>query len=135
MNTSFGRRAVEQLRGWPALTLCRTGSGTGSGLALSTRQIVHLHSENEAEIHLTAPVIHRMRETLLGSGPVTVDPDEDWVRIRLDSDADVQLLLSLVSVAIKANATAVGEPHRRITPCPNARVALLREFLLKSPGQ
>lgn len=122
---SFAGRAVEQLRRWPSLTLCRTGSGAVRGLALGTRQIMHLHDENEAELYLTAPVIRRMREALLESGRVAVEPGGDWVRVGLDSDSDVQLLISLVSVAIKANATAAGEPHRGITPCPNAKVASL----------
>lgn len=120
--TSFAERVVDQLRGWPALSVCRVDHGGGRGLALSTRQIVHLHSANEAEVHLTWPVIRRMHEVLLDSGRVMLDPGEDWVRVRLDGDSDVRLLTSLVSVAIQANSGAVRERHRPVAPCPKDRL-------------
>jgi hypothetical protein len=52
-NNSFADRAVELLRGWPALRICRADCGPGRGVALSTRQIVHLHSGDEAVVRLT----------------------------------------------------------------------------------
>jgi hypothetical protein len=55
-NTSFADRAVEQLRDWPSLRICRADCGPGRGVALSTRQIVHLHGDTEAEVRLTWPV-------------------------------------------------------------------------------
>lgn len=116
---SFADRAIEQLRHWPSLTVCRADSGNGRGVALSTRQIVHLHGGGEAEIYLTRPVVQRMAEVLLGSGRVAMSPDDDWVRVRLDSDGDVRLFTSLVSVAIKASAQSPHEPHRPIASCPD----------------
>ena len=117
-NTSFTDRAVEQLRGWPALMICRADCGPGRGVALSTRQIVHLHNDAEAEVHLTWPVVHRMAEALLACGRVTIRPGNDWVQVRLDSDSEVRLLASLVSVAIKGNVQASDEPHRPVASCP-----------------
>jgi hypothetical protein len=119
---SFAERVVDQLRAWPALSVCRVDCGGSRGLALSTRQIVHLHTANEAELYLTWPVIQRMHEVLLASGRVTLDPGEDWVRIRLDGDSDVRLLTSLVSVAIQANSSAVRERHQPVAPCPKDRL-------------
>lgn len=117
-HSSFADRAVEQLRDWPALRICRADCGPGRGVALSTRQIVHLHGDAEAEVRLTWPVVHRMAEVLLGCGRVTIRAGDDWVQVRLDSDSDVRLFASLVSVAIKANAQAAQEPHRPVTSCP-----------------
>lgn len=121
MDRGFADRALRHLRTWPTLTVCRASSGEGKGLALRTRQIVHLHGPDEAEVYLTGPVVRRMAETLNETGCVTVHPDEGWIRVRLDSPNDVTLLASLVSVAIKANTPATGTPHRHINPCPRSR--------------
>ncbi|GAA2094660.1 luciferase family protein [Actinomadura alba] len=115
---SFAERVVDELRRWPALSVCRVDCGEGSGLALSNRQILHLHTSDEAELCLTWPVIQRMHEVLLNSGRVLLDPSEDWVRVRLDGDSDVELLTSLVSVAIHANSSAFPQHSRPVTPCP-----------------
>ncbi|MBC6459464.1 luciferase family protein [Actinomadura sp. HBU206391] len=119
---SFAERVVDQLRGWPALSVCRVDCGGSRGLALSTRQIVHLHSANEAELYLTWPVIQRMHEVLVDSERVMLVPGEDWVRVRLDGDSDVRLFTSLVSVAIQANSAAVRECHQPVAPCPKHRL-------------
>jgi Luciferase len=121
---SFADQALEQLREWPALNACRADCGAGMGLAVSTRQIVHLHQPDEAELYLTWPVIQRLRPALAGSEQVQIAPGSDWVRLRLDCTSDVRLLVSLVSVAIKASAPARSQrcQHRR-TPCPQARRA------------
>ncbi|MCW2901441.1 MAG: hypothetical protein JWO67_3706 [Streptosporangiaceae bacterium] len=122
MNTaSFADRVADQLRGWPALSVCPVDSGTSSGFALDTHQIVHLHSANEAELYLTWPVIQRMHKVLRGSGQVMLVPGEEWVRVHLDSDSDVRVLMSLVSVAIQANVQP--ERRRRPSPCPKSRLA------------
>ncbi|QXJ22185.1 DUF5519 family protein [Actinomadura graeca] len=115
----FADRALRQLSGWPALTVCRAADGTASGLALRTHQIVHLHSEDEAEVLLTPPVVRRMAEALDDCNQVIIEPG-GWVRVRLDSASDVTLFVSLVSVAIKANTTAPVNTHRAISPCPKA---------------
>ncbi|WP_433476469.1 luciferase family protein [Spirillospora sp. CA-142024] len=116
----FADLALEQLRAWPALTVCRAGDGTGRGLAFQTRQIVHLHTPDAAEVYLTWPVVRRMGSALTDNSGVTVAPGRDWVGVRLDSHGDVTLLISLVSVAITANTPAPGVPHRKTAPCPHA---------------
>jgi hypothetical protein len=119
MDGGFADRALRQLRGWPALTVCQVANGAGKGLALRTHQIVHLHGPDEAEVYLTWPVVRRMAEVLTECGRVTMEPGGGWVRVRLDSPSDVTLLVSLVSVAIKANTPAMGAQHRGIAPCPS----------------
>ena len=101
---SFADRAVEQLRRWPALRVCRTGRGVAVGLAATAGKIVDLHQPNEARLCLTWPVIQRLSGSLTENGQVRLEPDRDWVRVRLDSDGDIGLLVSLVSVAIQANS-------------------------------
>jgi hypothetical protein len=112
---------AEELRGWPALTACQVDCGASRGFALRTREIVHLHSANEAELCLTWPVVQRMHKVLLDCGQVMMEPGADWIRVRLGGDSDIRLLLSLVSVAIQANAPVTGGALRRWTaPCPRA---------------
>ncbi|GAA2621422.1 DUF5519 family protein [Actinomadura fulvescens] len=121
----FADCAYRQLRTWPVLTACQTAAGSGKALALRTRQIVHLHGQDEAEVYLTRPVLQRMAEVLNETGRVTMAPDQEWVRVRLDHPTDVTLLVSLVSVAIKANTPAMDVPHRDVSPCPRAMTAAL----------
>lgn len=123
LGVSFADRAVEQLCDWPALTVCRAGGGSGEGLALGARQIVHLHGRDEAEVCLTWQMVRRMSGVLLECGRVRLEPGGDWVRVRLDNDRDVALLVSLVSVAIKANISAAREPHHAVAACPHATMA------------
>ncbi|WP_433476475.1 luciferase family protein [Spirillospora sp. CA-142024] len=117
----FADQALRQLGAWPALTVCRAVDGAGRGLKVGTRQIVHLHAPDEAEVYLTRPVVQRMADALTDSGGVTIEPGADWVRVRLDHPGDLTLLGSLVSVAIKTSTPVV--PHRRIPPCPHAQTA------------
>lgn len=122
---SYADRALEVLSEWPALKVCRAECGAGLGLAVRTRQIVHLHRPDEAELYLTWPVIDRMNDALRGSAQVEYAPGSDWVRIRLECETDVTLLSSLVSVAIQANTPAPrGRLFRRYTPCPTGRADL-----------
>jgi hypothetical protein len=48
---SFADRALRQLDEWPALQVCRADCGAGMGVAVRSRQIVHLHRPDEAERH------------------------------------------------------------------------------------
>jgi hypothetical protein len=118
---SLAGRLTAQLDAWPAVRAGRAECGVGTGFAPARRsgaQIVHLHGGDEAELHLTRPVIARLGDVLLKSGRVVVTPGGDWVRVRLDTESDVALVMSLASVAIKASGT--GEDSGRstaISPC------------------
>lgn len=117
----YGRRAVDELRRWPALHVCEPGRETGTGLAHGSCEIVHLHRPDEAELYLTWPVVRRIAPILLDSGRVALQPGSPWIRVRLDTDHDVQLLTSLVSVAIKASdSTEARLPRLQDSRCPHA---------------
>lgn len=120
--TGYADRAVDQIRGWSALRMCRADSG-GRAFALGRRQIMHLHCPDEAEVLLTWPVARRLGAVLLESGRARFDLDGEWVRIGLDSDSDVALLVSLLSVAIKANTPVSGGFRNRGVPCPYGKLA------------
>jgi hypothetical protein len=116
---SFASRALEQLREWPALKVCRAECGAGMGLAVSAGQIVHLHRPDEAELYLTWPVIRRLSAALADTEQVRFSAGGDWIWLRLDCASDVRLLVSLVSVAIQANTQIAHQPRYRChTPCP-----------------
>lgn len=100
---SLAARALEQLGAWPALNVCRAPAVGGDGLAVDSRQIVHLHRTDEAEVYLTQSAVARLRKALVASGRVEFQAGSGWVKVRLECDSDVSLLASLVSVAIKAN--------------------------------
>lgn len=79
-------QALEALREWPARTECRIGSaGAGLGLADGSRQIIHLHQSDEAELYLTWPAIVRLSPALAAVSPVRFTAGDAWVRIRLDA--------------------------------------------------
>jgi hypothetical protein len=95
------------------------------GVAVSSRQIVHLHRPDEAELCLTLPVIQRLGEVLAESEQVRLAEGSDWIRLRLGGDNDVRLLVTLVSLAIKANARSGHQPsYRRYPPCQQSRQPL-----------
>lgn len=124
--TLFADRALEALRQWPALTECRADCGTGTGLAVKSLQIVHLHRPDEADLYLTWPVIMRLSAALADSGQIRFVPGDDWLRVRLQTDGDVTMLMSLVSVAIQANAVGTQRAdYRQHVPCSQMLAARL----------
>jgi len=125
----FGGRALARLREWPALRALRAEGG-GAALAAGSRQIVHLHRADEAELYLTWPVIERMSAALAGSVHMWCVPGEDWARVLLHSDTDVSVLESLVSVAIQAHSRAGRRPGPRTSLCPH----LLRAHVVPVPA-
>lgn len=106
--SSYSGRVLSRLGAWPALRTGRAQCGVGVGISAGTRQVLHLHSADEADLRLTRPVIDRLRDAIEESGRVRADAEGDWVSVRLESERDVDLLLSLLSVAIQAN----GDPPR-----------------------
>ncbi|MGP9022385.1 luciferase domain-containing protein [Streptomyces sp. BR1] len=69
-------------------------------------EVVHFHSDNAADLHLTHTAIERLLPELRRSSAIRVTPGSAWLTVLLDCDADVELLLSLVSVALKAHGDA-----------------------------
>ena len=115
-------RALAQLCEWPALCAVAAPDG-GAALAAGDRQILHLHSADEAELFLTWPVIQRLAAVLADSPQVRFEHGCDWLQVRLCSVSDVALLASRVSVAIQAHAQAGRAPGDRDSPCPQAASA------------
>jgi Family of unknown function (DUF5519) len=119
---SLAGRLTTQLDAWPAVRAGRAECGVGTGFSAASEragaQIVHLHGGDEAELHLTRPVVARLGDVLLKSGRVAVTPGGDWVRVRLDTESDVALAMSLASVALQANGPggAAGQSGA-ISPC------------------
>ncbi|MBO3750707.1 DUF5519 family protein [Streptosporangiaceae bacterium NEAU-GS5] len=113
---SQARRALTRLAEWPAIQIVAAGcgSGVGVGLAADPRQILHLHSDREAELCLTRTAIDRLHDALAETGAVGEAADGDWATVLLDNDRDIDLLLSLLSVALKAHA---ADGDRPLPPC------------------
>ncbi|MFC3572503.1 luciferase family protein [Streptomyces yaanensis] len=127
---TLAQRALEQLKAWPDLTAGPASCGTGQALRsshsdISTHNdIVHFHSDYEADLHLTSRAIQRFSGDLAESTAIRMVPGSLWVTVHLDCDADVDLLLSLVSVALKAHqASPPGSPSP--TACNFRRVTVL----------
>lgn len=106
---SLAERLTRQLDAWPGVWARPADCGLGTGFTAaprrSGRQFVHIHDGGEVELCLTSAAIGRMREALLESGRVRLDPGGDWVRVRLDTESDLALVTSLASVAIHAAQT------------------------------
>jgi Luciferase len=107
---SFADRALEQLRHWPALQVCRAECGMAIGVTADSAQIIHLHQPDEARLWLTRPVIQRLRHALSGNSQIHLEQDGGWIRVRLDSDGDVGLLVTLASLAIQAHTQHAAAP-------------------------
>jgi hypothetical protein len=109
------RRAMKQLGTWHDLTSALPACGIGQALAAAEREIVHFHSQHDADLHLTRAVIQRLHPELSHSSAVRLLPGSAWVTLRLDCDADVALLVSLISVALQAHLGT--RPHPDGAPC------------------
>jgi len=121
---TLAQRALEQLTAWPDLTAGPASCGTGQALRSSHSDIVHFHSDYEADLHLTSRAIQRFSGDLAESTAIRMVPGSLWVTVHLDCDADVDLLSSLVSVALKAHqASPPGSPSP--TACNFRRVTVL----------
>ena len=110
-------RALTRLAEWPAIHIVDAGCGTGVGVGLApdARQILHVHSDRQAELCLTRTTIARLRPALTESGALEEAAAEgDWAGFQLDTDRDVDLLLSLLSVALKAHS---ADRDRPLPPC------------------
>ncbi|MFF4961448.1 luciferase domain-containing protein [Streptomyces sp. NPDC001222] len=126
---TLAQRALERLMVWPDLTAEPASCGTGRALRSRYSEIVHFHTDHEADLHLTSGAIRRFSGDLAGSTAIRMVPGSRWVTVRLDCDTDVDLLLSLVSAALHAHQARppaealVREAcnFRRVTVLPRAR--------------
>ncbi|MET8284464.1 luciferase family protein [Streptomyces sp. NPDC048448] len=96
-------RAMTQLAAWPDLSEARPSCGTGRALRSARDEIVHFHSDHDADLHLTTRAIRRYEDHLMGAGAVRMVPGSRWVTIRLEVDGDIHLLLTLVSLALQSH--------------------------------
>ncbi|MFI6335569.1 luciferase family protein [Streptomyces sp. NPDC050535] len=108
-------RALTRLASWPDLAEAPPNCGTGRALRSEQSEIVHLHTEQDVDLHLTVPAIRRLETYLRDETAVRVVPGSDWVTMRLEVDSDIDLLLTLVSAALHAHRT---QPAPADTPSP-----------------
>ncbi|MFC5834859.1 luciferase family protein [Nonomuraea insulae] len=94
-------QVVRQLRSWPALTFQPTAAG--AVFTCGEHEIVRLTGPSTACLHLTTPVIDRLRAALCACTHLKTDEEHGWVAIPMQASVDLDLVLALVSVAIKAN--------------------------------
>ena len=98
-------RALTRLANWPDLAEALPSCGTGRALRSAQGEIVHFHSDQDVDLHLTARAIRRFEDHLKGATAVRIVPGSRWVTIRLEFDSDIDLLLTLVTVALHAHQT------------------------------
>ncbi|KIF71418.1 hypothetical protein HY68_27095 [Streptomyces sp. AcH 505] len=122
------RHAGERLMTWPGLSVGRAYCGTDLCVRTGTQEIVHFHGENEADVHLTNPMIAKLRPALKNSSALRMRSGSGWVTVRLDTGADIDLLTTLVSAALQAVAALpVEAAGSRVTdPCTRHGVAYSR---------
>lgn len=96
-------RAMARLANWPDLTEVPPSCGTGRALCSAQGEIVHFHSEQDVDLHLTAPAILRLEDYLKDVTAVRTVPGSRWVTVRLEVGSDIDLLLTLVSFALHAH--------------------------------
>jgi hypothetical protein len=96
-------RAMTRLANWPDLTEALPSCGAGRALRSEQTEIVHFHSEQYVDLHLTARAILRFEDYLKDVTAVRMVPGSRWVTVRLEFDSDIDLLLTLVSFALHAH--------------------------------
>jgi Family of unknown function (DUF5519) len=120
------RHAGERLMAWPGLSTGRAYCGADVCVRTDTREIVHFHGENEADVHLTGAMIAKIRPALKNSTALRLRPGSGWVTVRLETGADIDLLATLVSAALQGagrlpdDGIDSGSGHRT-DPCSRAR--------------
>ncbi|WP_408056097.1 luciferase domain-containing protein [Streptomyces luteolifulvus] len=79
------QHAVEQLGAWPDLRRAVPACGCGVALRAADAEIVHIHGEHDADLHLTGAVIRRLHPELSRSTAIRLHPGSAWVTVHLDS--------------------------------------------------
>ncbi|TMR93059.1 luciferase family protein [Nonomuraea basaltis] len=78
-------------------------TAAGAVFTSGGREIVRLTSPSIAHLHLTTPVIDRLRAALCACTRLETDGEWGWAAIVMETSVDLDLVLALVSVAIKSN--------------------------------
>ncbi|MFF2382797.1 luciferase family protein [Streptomyces sp. NPDC058108] len=107
--------AMERLATWPDLHGATPACAAGPALCSAGAEIVHFHGDSDAELHLTAAAIERLRPELGRSTAIRLHPASAWVTVHLNCEDDIALLTSLVSVALRAHTAAWPRPAAQ--PC------------------
>ena len=94
---------MTRLAVWPDLAETRPSCGTGQALGAARCEILHFHSDQDVDLHLTDRAIRRYEDHLKDTTAVRMVPGSRWVTIHLEVDSDIDLLLTLVSVALQAH--------------------------------
>ena len=127
---TLAARALTQLATWPDLTEAQPSCGVGRALCSPHGEIVHFHSDSDADLHLTARTIRRFQDHLARSAAVRVVPGSQWITLHLKGNEDVHLLMTLVSLALQAHQTWPVPGDAPLTACNEHQpVPLPRENL------
>ncbi|MCX4910888.1 luciferase family protein [Streptomyces sp. NBC_00878] len=123
-------RAMTQLAGWPDLVEVRPSCGTGRALRSAQSEIVHFHSDQDVDLHLTARAMQRFEGHLKDATAIRMVPGSRWVTIRLEVNTDIELMLTLASLALQAHQTWPVADDMPSAGCNDHRgTALPREHL------
>ncbi|MGP8297313.1 luciferase domain-containing protein [Streptomyces inhibens] len=125
-------RAMAQLESWPNLVSGSPRCAVGRAFGTAGDEIVHFHSNDAADLHLTRAAIERLLPHLRLSTAIRVRPGASWITVLLDCDADIALLLTLVSVALKEHGAA--HSGRATPPCDWELPAIPSLHTAASPG-
>ncbi|MGW8401057.1 luciferase domain-containing protein [Streptomyces lydicus] len=101
---SLAQCPLTQLAAWTDLTEAVPSCGRGRALCSPRGEIVHFHSERQADLHLMARFIRRFEGHLKRSTAVRLVPGSQWMTVRLETGSDIQLLVTLVSLALWAHS-------------------------------
>lgn len=111
--------AKDRLACWPALSRGRARCGAPDCLCSGGAEIVHFHGDNEADVHLTRPLVTRLGPALRRCTALRLSPASGWVTVRLETGSDIDILATLVSAALMASGS--GRPREPALPCSRHR--------------
>jgi luciferase-like monooxygenase len=98
---------MRRVETWGGLCRADPGCGVGQALWAGDCEIIHFHTDDSADIHLSAGVVRWLREGLEKSPSAYLHPNSPWATLRLDNKAGVELMATLISVALRAHT----HPH------------------------
>lgn len=119
------RRVIEQLGSWADLASAPAPCGTGTALRGAGQDIIHLHTEHDADLHLTTEVVERLRPHLEQSTALRLHSGSAWVTLHLDCTGDADLLLALASLALQAHSARRVDSPDADPLCNLARIDIL----------